>query len=41
VLVHREPCEAAHATVERFAPGQAIVPLIDVRPVDAAALLAR
>jgi Uma2 family endonuclease len=41
VLVHREPSDAAYATVERFAPGQVIVPLIDVPSVDVSALLAR
>lgn len=41
VLVHREPGDAAYASVERFGPGDAISPLIDLPPVDLAALLAR
>ena len=41
VLVHREPRDAAYASVERFVPGDTITPLIDVPPVDVAALLAR
>jgi len=41
VLVHREPGDAAYASVERFGPGDVISPLIDIPPVDLAALLAR
>jgi Uma2 family endonuclease len=41
VLVHREPHEGAYASIERFAPGSAITPLIDVPAVDVAALLER
>jgi Uma2 family endonuclease len=41
VFVHRQPSDTAYATVERFAPGQLIVPLIDVPSVDVSALLAR
>jgi Uma2 family endonuclease len=41
VLVHRDPGESTCARVERFIPGDTISPLIDVPPVDVAALLAR
>jgi Uma2 family endonuclease len=41
VLVHREPSDAAYASVERFKPGDTIGPLIDIAAVDVAALLAR
>jgi Uma2 family endonuclease len=41
VLVHRSPSASAYASVERFTPGDTIVPLIDLPPVDVAALLAR
>jgi Uma2 family endonuclease len=41
VLVHRAPSDAGYASVERFKPGDTLVPLIDVAPVDVAALLAR
>jgi Uma2 family endonuclease len=41
VLVHREPSGAAYATVQRFAPGDHITPLVDIAPIDVAALLAR
>jgi Uma2 family endonuclease len=41
VLVHREPGEAAFGSVERFKPGDTIRPLIDIAPIDVAALLAR
>jgi Uma2 family endonuclease len=41
VLVHREPRDNAYANIERMVPGDAITPLIDVPPVDVAALLAR
>jgi len=41
VLVHRDPRDGAYASVERFAPGDMISPLLDVAPVDVAALLAR
>jgi len=41
VLVHREPGDAGYASVERFGPGDTISPLIDLPPVDLAALLAR
>ena len=41
VLVHREPSGATYASVARFAPGDVIEPLLDVPPVDVAALLAR
>lgn len=41
VLVHREPAGTTYAAIERFAPGQQIAPLIEVPPVDLAALLTR
>lgn len=41
VLVHRAPSDVAYASTERFAAGDLIAPLIDVSPVDVAALLAR
>jgi Uma2 family endonuclease len=41
VLVHREPRDATYASVERFVSGDRIAPLVDVPPVDVAALLAR
>lgn len=41
VLVHRDPDATAYATVERFAPGDHITPLVDIAPIDVAALLAR
>jgi Uma2 family endonuclease len=41
VLVHREPSDDAYARVERRLPGDTITPLIDVAPVDVAALLKR
>ncbi len=41
VLVHRKPSENAYASVERFTPGDTIVPLVDLAPVDVGALLAR
>jgi Uma2 family endonuclease len=40
VLVHRRPTGEAYETVERFVAGDVITPLIDVPPVDVAALLA-
>jgi len=40
VLVHRDPTGKAYASIERFAAGDVITPLIDVPPVDVAALLA-
>jgi Uma2 family endonuclease len=40
VLVHREPSGEIYASVERFAAGDVITPLIDVPPVDVSALLA-
>ncbi|MEA2220742.1 MAG: hypothetical protein QOJ35_3368 [Solirubrobacteraceae bacterium] len=40
VLVHREPRAAAYASVERLVSGDHITPLLDVPPVDVAALLA-
>jgi Uma2 family endonuclease len=40
VLVHREPRDGTYASVERFVPGDHVAPLIDVPPVDVAALLA-
>jgi Uma2 family endonuclease len=41
VLVHREPGGASYASVARFAPRDVIEPLLDVPPVDVAALLGR
>jgi len=41
VLVHRQPGETAYATVEHYKPGDMITPLIDIAPIDVAALLAR
>lgn len=41
VVVHRDPRDDAYASVERFRPGDTISPLLDVSPVDVAALLAR
>lgn len=41
VLVHREPRNNAYTNIERMVPGDRITPLIDVPPVDIAALLAR
>src|SRR5204862_5723944 len=41
VLVHREPRDGVYTSVERFALGASIAPLIDVPPVDVSALLAR
>ena len=41
VLVHRQPRDGSYESVERFKPGDTIGPLIDVAPVDVAALLAR
>ena len=41
VLVHRDPRDGAYASVQRFAPGEQLTPLIDLPPVDVAALLAR
>jgi Uma2 family endonuclease len=41
VLVHREPADGAYANVARVTPGDSLTPLIDVPPVDVAALLAR
>jgi Uma2 family endonuclease len=41
VLVHREPSATAFASLEHFKPGDTISPLIDLPPVDVAALLAR
>jgi Uma2 family endonuclease len=41
VLVHREPSGDAYASVQTFAPGDMLTPLIDLPPVDVAALLAR
>ena len=41
VLVHREPSATSYASVARFAPGDVIEPLLDIPPVDVAALLAR
>jgi Uma2 family endonuclease len=41
VLVHREPSATRYASVTRFAPGDTIRPLVDLPPVDVAALLAR
>ena len=41
MLVHRDPRNGAYQSVERLVPGDALTPLIDVPPVDVAALLAR
>jgi Uma2 family endonuclease len=41
VLVHREPGDMSYASVERFVAGDAISPLVDLPPIDVAALLAR
>jgi Uma2 family endonuclease len=41
VLVHREPGDMSYASVERFVAGDAISPLVDIPPIDVAALLAR
>jgi hypothetical protein len=41
LLVHREPSGDGYANIERLAAGDTISPLIDVPPVDIAALLAR
>lgn len=41
VLVYREPSGDAYASVQTFAPGDMLTPLIDLPPVDVAALLAR
>lgn len=41
VLVHRKPSGRAYASVERFAPGDLLTALIDVPPVEVAALLGR
>ena len=41
VLVHREPGDDGYASVECLAPGDMLQPLIDIPPVDIAALLAR
>ena len=41
VLVHREPGDAGYAEVKRFTAGDHITPLVDLPPVDVAALLAR
>ena len=41
VLVHRAPSATTYGSVERFIPGDAIVPLPDLPPIDVAALLAR
>jgi len=41
VLVHREPRGTVYASVQRFEPGDRIAPLIDIPPVDVAALFAR
>jgi hypothetical protein len=38
---YREPRDTAYASVERFAPGDTISPLVDLPPVDVAALLGR
>jgi Uma2 family endonuclease len=40
VLVHRDPSGEVYARVECFVAGDVITPLIDVPPVDVAALLA-
>ena len=40
VLVHREPSATAYASVERFAAGDTIKPLVDLPPIDVSALLA-
>ena len=39
--MHREPGGSGYAKIERFAPGDHITPLVDLPPVDVAALLAR
>ncbi|MGI8731282.1 MAG: Uma2 family endonuclease [Solirubrobacteraceae bacterium] len=41
VLVHREPAGTTYAAIERFVAGQQVAPLVEVPPVDLAALLAR
>ena len=41
VIVHREPSATRYASVTRFAPGDTITPLVDLPPIDIAALLAR
>ena len=41
VLVHRDPDATAYATVHRLMPGDHITPLVDIAPIDVAALLAR
>ncbi len=41
VLVHREPRDNAYASIERMVAGETITPLIDIAPVDIAALLKR
>ena len=40
VLVHRDPSDDAYAGIQRMVAGDAISPLIDVPPVDVAALFA-
>ncbi len=40
LLVHRSPVEGAYTSVERFAPGDVVTPLVEAPPVDVAALLA-
>jgi Uma2 family endonuclease len=40
VLVHRDPTGKSYASVERLVAGDVLTPLIDVPPVDVAALLA-
>ncbi len=41
LVVHREPGDGGYADVERFVPGDVVSPLVDVAPVDVAALLGR
>jgi Uma2 family endonuclease len=41
LLVHRQPRGGVYESVERFAPGDAVSPLIDVPPVDVSELLGR
>ncbi len=40
LLVQRSPVGDMYASVERFAPGDVVTPLVDATPVDVAALLA-
>lgn len=41
LLVHRQPRGDVYESVERFAPGDVVTPLIDVPPVDVSELLGR